>query len=250
MSYRRCAQLAAWGSAWLRGSVAFDAVLDAVGSDVRNVAGPGFAVADLHPVGTALTDWKRSGARTLTLALPVPGDVRGMAGEPSFRDVALRSGQAVFGADTGVTCELGPKTPSSAARELRWHRSVISGRVPDYIGLTDAEHDLTEAIRETASEFARRGTESWMSDIASALSDARRAGERLHLPSSHPARAVRVIAQAERLAAVLEVVDADTSGEVNAAGMRERASALRPLRVAVRRALIAGYNADVDVAAS
>ena len=60
---------------------------------------------------------------------------------------------------------------------------------------------------------------------------------------------MRLIAQAERIAAVLQVVDADQTGELTAAGAAERAAVLAPLRVAVRRALLAGYNAAAEVAA-
>src|SRR3954471_20330723 len=95
--HRRCAQLAAWGSAWLSDGAAFDEVLDAVAGRYRHVGGPGFQAAGVHPVGVALTDWKRSGSVALRLALPVPGDVRGLAGPPEFRGAALTAGQAVFG---------------------------------------------------------------------------------------------------------------------------------------------------------
>jgi hypothetical protein len=250
VSQRRCAQLAAWGTAWLQGEVSFDDVLDAVRCEYRTVAGPGFAANDVHPVGSALTDWRRAGADSLRLALPVPGDVRGLSGSQAFRDAALSSGEAVFGAGFGMTCMLSAPTPSSAGRTLSWHRTDTSSQSTDFVGLPDAEHDLVEAIRETASLFTQRGAPSWLTDVAPALSDARRAGERLHLPSSHPPRAVRVVAQAERLAAVLAVVDSDPTGELTVAGMQERAESLVPLRIAVRRALIAGYNAAVEVGAS
>jgi hypothetical protein len=133
---------------------------------------------------------------------------------------------------------------------LIWHRAEVSELPPDPISMADAEHDLTESIRETASLFARRGLTSWLTDIAPALSDARRAGERLHLPASHPPRAVRLIAQAERLSAVLTVVDSDDTAQLTAAAVAERAHALSPLRLAVRRALLAGYNAAAEVSAS
>jgi hypothetical protein len=248
VSKRQCAQLAAWGSAWLQGSAAFDDVLDAVATHGRQVAGPGFAVAELHPVGTALADWKRAGSSYLRLALPVSGDVRGIGGPTPFRAASLANGEAVFGAGSGLTVTRGPDTPSSAGPEIVWHRAEVSEPPPDPISLADAEHDLAEAIRDTASLFARRGAASWLTDIAPALSDARRAGERLHLPASHPPRGVRLIAQGERLAAVLGVVDNDHTGELTAAAMHERSIGLAPLRVAVRRALLAGYNAAAEVA--
>jgi hypothetical protein len=244
--HRRCARLAAWGSAWLAGSAAFDQVLDAVGSRARHLGGPGFDTPGVHPVGVALADWKRAGTPALRLALPVPGDVRGLAGSQVLRDTALQSGQAVFGAGFGVTAVAGPPTPSSAGREVVWYRGDSAAQPPDPLSVAEAEHELTEAIRETASDFVRRGVTSWMADIAPALSDARRAGERLNLPLSHPPRAVRLIAQAERLTAVFAVIDRDDTGQLTATDVAERARALNPLRVAVRRALLAGYNAPLE----
>jgi hypothetical protein len=248
--HHRCARLAAWGSAWLAGTAAFDEVLDAVAGRGRQVAGPGFDAAGLHPAGVALTDWKRAGSQALRLVLPVPGDVRGLAGPTSFRDVALEAGQAVYGRDFGISVLPGPDTPSSAGRELVWHRGEVSGLPPDPISTADAENELTDAIRETASLFAARGTTSWLADIAPALSNARRAGERLHLPASHPPRAVRLIAQAERLTAVFRVLDRDDTAQLTAADVAERTAGLAPLRLAVRRALLAGYNAPAEVAAN
>lgn len=248
--HRRCARLAAWGSAWLGGTEAFDDVLDAVAGPGRDIGGPGFETGRAHPVGAALTEWKRAATPALRLALPVPGDVRGLAGPTEFRTAALTAGQAVYGREFGVTPVPGPDTPSSAGREIVWHRAQVSELLPEDVSMADAEHELTEAIRETASCFAQRGITTWLSDIAPALSDARRAGERLHLPASHPPRAVRLIAQAERLTAMLRVIDADGTAQLTAAAFTERAEALAPLRRAVRRALLAGYNAAAEVAAS
>lgn len=248
--HRRCAQLAAWGSAWLAGAAAFDDVLDAVASRGRQAGGPGFSPGDVHPVGAALSEWKRAGTSVLRLALPVPGDVRGLAGPSEFRDAVLRAGEAVYGREFGVTVLPGRDTPSSAGREYSWHRGEVSELPPDPISIADAEHDLTESIRETASFFARQGATSWLTDIAPALSNARRAGERLHLPPSHPPRAVRLLAQGERLSAVLTVVDADDTAQLTVAAAAERTAALAPLRLAVRRALLAGYNAAAEISAN
>ncbi|CAA9285917.1 MAG: hypothetical protein AVDCRST_MAG41-3975, partial [uncultured Corynebacteriales bacterium] len=60
----------------------------------------------------------------------------------------------------------------------------------------------------------------------------------------HDGRAVRLLAQAERLAAVLDLAGADApGGAVNGTEARARAAALRPLVTAVRRARLAAYNA-------
>ena len=262
---RPCAHLAAWGSAWLSGRAAFDDVLDAVSGRGRHRVGPGFDPSELHPVGAALTAWKRAGARTLRLALPVPGDVRGLAGPPAFRQAAMAAGEAVYGPDFGVTAVAAPPTPSSAGPETVWQRGEVHGLAaepvrpdlsspdavnPDPISIAEAEHELAEAIREAATELARRGSVSWLADIGSQLSDARRAGERLWLPEGYPPRAVRLLAQAERLSAVLSLADRDQTGELTSAGMAERAQLLAPVRLSVRRALVAGYNVAEEMADS
>ena len=202
------------------------------------------------PLSAALTDWRRSGARALRLVLPVAGDVRGLAGPAEFREAALLNGQAVFGPDFGLTCSLSERKPSSAPRTITWQRGAIDDAPNDYLALPDAEHELTEAIRITAAQLAQRDAPSWLTDVGGALSSARRVGERLNLPASHPPRGVRVIAQAERLSAVFRMVDRDETGEVDARGMQERSALLQPLRVAVRRALLAGYNAAAEVTAN
>jgi len=48
---------------------------------------------------------------------------------------------------------------------------------------------------------------------------------------------------------VFAVVDADDTGPLTAAAISQRSQALAPLRLAVRRALLAGYNAPIEVAA-
>jgi hypothetical protein len=249
VSRRHSALLAAWGTAWLQNAVSFDDTLDAVSGPLRAVAADGWQPDELHPVGTALADWKRAGASVLRLALPVPGDVRGLSGPPVFRSQALHNGEAVFGPGFGLTAAESARTPSSARREVRWTRAAIDDAPSDPLSLPDAEYELAEAIRETASVFTGRGGTSWLTDVGGPLSQARRAGERLRLPASHPARGVRVVAQAERLAAVLAVVDSDGTGELTAAAMAERSALLNPLRIAVRRALLAGYNAGAEVSA-
>lgn len=249
MSHRECALLAAWGSAWLQGHESFDVVLDAVSGGRPSTAGPGFPAGEQAPLSVALTDWRRAGAQALRLALPVPGDARGLGGPADFRTAAMSNGQAVFGPGFGLTSSLSEHTASSAPRTITWQRGPLADEPIDYLGVPDAEHELAEAIRTTASQLAGREAPSWLSDVGGALAGARRAGERLNLPASHPPRAVRVIAQAERLSAVLRVVDADATGEVTARGMQERSELLQPLRIAVRRALLAGYNAAAEVSA-
>jgi hypothetical protein len=70
-----------------------------------------------------------------------------------------------------------------------------------------------------------------------------RRGSTPDLPPGHDGRAVRLLAQADRLSAVLDLAAVDPGGSVTGAGARARDEALRPLHTAVRRARLAAYNA-------
>jgi hypothetical protein len=238
----------AWTNAWLDGQVASDEVLRAVaGSDApHRVSGldPDAGLDDAaEPLSALLIRWRRAG-EPVRLVLPVAGDVRGLPGPAVFRASALDLGEAVVGGGIGVVPEVVDHSPSSAPTEVTWLAMEITMSPPDFVGLGDALYELTTAIRESASALAAADVAGWSAELAGALQQARRAGERLVLPPGYPPRAVALIAQAQRLQAVLDLADVDPAGgAVDRMGMAARASALRPLASAVRRALVAGYNA-------
>ena len=108
--------------------------------------------------------------------------------------------------------------------------------------MVDAQYELTTAIRESARRWPPPTSPA--APRPAHLAAARRAGEVINLPPGFPQRAVALLAQAQRLQAVLDLALADPSGgAIDRTGMAARASALRPLTTAVRRALVAGYNA-------
>ena len=243
-----CGPLAAWTSAWLAGQAAFDDVLTNVGALelVDHSADLAFS-ADRRPsLSAVLIAWRLARTR-VRVVLPVPGDVRGLPGPSSFRQAALEAGQAVFGAGIGVVPEIVSRGPSSAPPTRVWHAFDVDEPPPDQLSLADAQHDLTEMIRESATALAAAQLAGWFADVGTGLADARRAGERLNLPASFPPRAVQLIAQAERLAAVLDLITAAAAdaeaGSIDQLGPVERVEALRPLATAVRRARLVGYNA-------
>jgi hypothetical protein len=129
-----------------------------------------------------------------------------------------------------------------------WHAHVIEPAPPDYFQLGEVAFELTSAIRDTTTALRAADVAGTSADISDALHDARRAGEFLNLPPGFPSRAVALLAQAERMQAVLELAAADPEGGAyDRFGMSARAAALRPLELAVRRARLAGYNARADV---
>jgi hypothetical protein len=248
VSRLRSGPLAAWTSAWLAGHAASDEVIRAVtGTDApHQVGGLGAFDAELVPLSEALIRWRRAG-QPVRLVLPVAGDVRGVPGPAEFRSAALEAGEAVHGGGLGIVPEVMEFGPSSAPPTVLWQAFSTAEAPPDYLSVADAQHDLTTAIRESASALSAADVAGWIDDITEELADARRAGERLNLPPGHPPRAVALVAQAERLQAVLDLAAQDpTGGAIDRTGIAARVESLRPLGVAVRRARLAGYNALAD----
>jgi hypothetical protein len=241
----RSGALAAWCGAWLHGHCGPDEVVDAVTeSDAPHQVGglPGHdtELVSLHAV---LRAWRSTGA-PIRLVLPVAGDVRGVPGPAPFRSAALETGEAVCGGGVGVVPQVIDYSPSSAPTTVLWQAFAIDPVPPDPLQVGEAQHDLTTAIRESATALSAADVAGWVEDIADALHDARRAGEQLNLPPSFPSRAVALLAQAERLQAVLDLAEQDpTGGAIDRTGIAARAAGLRPLATAVRRARLAGYNA-------
>jgi hypothetical protein len=226
VSRLRSGPLAAWTSTWLAGGTGLDDVIDAVtGHDAPHQVG-GFAEfdAELVSLHEVLVAWRRAGT-PVRVVLPVAGDVRGLPGPAAFRSAALEAGEAVCGGGVGIVPEVIDYSPSSAPSTVLWQAFTIEPAPPDHLGLADAQYELTQAIRDSASALSAADVAGWMDDIADELHDARRAGEHLNLPPRFPSRAVALVAQAERLHAVLELAYRDPTG---------------------RRARLAGYNAMAD----
>lgn len=242
MTRLRSGPLAAWATAWLGGRAASDEVIRAVTGDdaphqVLDVDGDRIGLGEL-----LIRLRRRTGS--LAVVLPVAGDVRGVPGPTDFRAAALEAGEAVVADNAGYVPEVTDYSPSSAPTTVVWRGYFIDIASPDPLPVRQARVELAEAMRECASALTAAQVAGSERDVADALADARRAGERLDLPPGHPAEAVQLVAQAERLALVLDLAVADPrGGAVDRAGMTARAEALRPLATAIRRARVAGWNA-------
>jgi hypothetical protein len=237
-------------STWLAGSTGLDEVVRAAtGRDAPHQVG-GFAEfdAELVSLREVLVAWRRKGS-TVRALLPVAGDVRGVPGPAPFRSAALEAGEAVCGGGIGLVPQVIDYAPSSAPPTVLWQAFDTDEPPNDHLTVREAQHDLTHAIRESASALSAADIAGWIDDIAAELHDARRAGEHLNVPPRFPAAAVALLAQAERLQAVLELAERDpTGGAIDRTGVAARADGLRPLGAAVRRARLAGYNALTEPA--
>ena len=242
----RSGPLAAWAAAFFAGRVSLDQAADAVaGADAPHQVG-GLPTSDdeLVPLREVLVAWRRSGSGVRAV-LPVAGDVRGLPGPAVFRSAALEQGEAVAGGGIGIVPFVVDYAPSSAPTSVVWQAYAIEPLPPDHIAVADAQYELATAIRDSASALSAAEVAGAIDGIADALHDARHASSRLNLPPGFPPRAVALLAQAERLQAILDLALADPAGgAIDRTGIAARTSALRPLAIAVRRARVAGYNAE------
>lgn len=242
----RSGPLAAWTSAWFLGQIGPDEVVDAVtlGDASHHVDG---LALDVVPLREVLAMWRREAAQ-VRLVLPVPGDMRGVPGPAGFRAAALEAGEAVCGGALGIVPEVTEYSPSSAPPTVVWRAFALDPAPLDHVQVSDMQYELTSSIRDAASALAAADVSGGAHEITAATRDARRAGDRLNLPPGFPARAVALLAQAERMHVVLELAAEDPmGGAVDRFAMSARAGALRPLEIAVRRARLAGYNAAAEV---
>ena len=258
------ATLAVWANAWLDGAVAFDDVLDAVTSGAeshvvvnlpasqnashgRGDGSTGFDRAGSRPeparLGAVLIAW-RAGGGLVQVCLPVPGDVRGTPTSPPFLAAALEAGQAVFGGGIGLVPGPPADSPSSAPPVTVWRAFPVEPARPDPVQLSEAEHDLAVAVRETATLLRDRDLTGGRPPDGRELERIRRASEGLRLPAGFPPRAAALLASAERLQAMVSLATRDVhGGAIDRGGVEARAAALAQLATTVRRARLAGYNA-------
>ncbi|NJQ15153.1 hypothetical protein [Streptomyces bohaiensis] len=251
----RSGRFAAWGNALLTGRVSpDDAAAGVVGEDAahRVVGLPG----EEGPVSpaVALSRLRGAGVVALRVALPAPGDPLGLCGPPEFNAAALEAGEAVLAPEVGIG--LLPEVGSAAGGRgavVRWRVAPVrSDLLPDVPSLGEAERELTELLRETAEGVARLGLPE-AGPVARAEVDAYRARaerEAEGLAPGYPPRAVRVLALAGRVRALVAVAAAPGGdGSLSAGQAALRAELIRPVERAARRARTAAYNAYAEEAA-
>ncbi|GAA3382779.1 hypothetical protein GCM10017750_50380 [Streptomyces racemochromogenes] len=246
--------MAAWGNALLAGLVSPDeAALSIVGEDaVHRVAGlPGEA----GPVGLtlALGRLRALGVTGLRVALPVAGHPLGLSGPPEFNARALEAEEAVVcaGAALGLVPEVTEAGPAGDVHvSVVWHCLAVREAPPaDVPSLGEAERELAEALREATVVLTRLDVAASGPVAQAALSAYRARAEagRDALAPGYPARAVRVLALAQRVDLMVSLAyERGHGGAVAASEMAARAEALRPVERVARRALVAAYNSAVE----
>jgi hypothetical protein len=244
----RSGRLVAWGNAVLAGVVSPDTAADHVrGADTAHRVGG--AVDTTLPV--LLAGLRSFGVRGLLLVLPVPGDAAGLPGPAPFNARALDVGQAVLtiGAHPrGFVPSVDPVDPDGPpGTVVRWHAEPVAARVGlDLPSLAEAERELTETLREVTVALAELDLARWRPQLAEALSEIRSGAGAPGLAPGYPGRAHRVLASAQRLAAIADLVRTDPAGAAAAGSTATRDALLRPLATAARRATVAAFNSVAE----
>lgn len=266
----RSGRFVAWGNAVLAGLVSPDTAADRIcGRDrphrvfglscspgtlatLRPAGGSG---ADPEPEGASLpvmlAALRSTGATGLRIALPVPGDPLGLPGPAEFNALALEAGEAVLvdGAQAcGLVPELMPADPDGPDGEtVRWQAHPVLGRLAlDVPSLAEAERELAETLREVTEALAAADIARWRPEAAERIGAIRDSAGAEGLAPGYPGRAHRVLALAQRLAAITELAVEDPGAAVSAGSIAARAEDLRPLARAARRAQVAAFNAALE----
>ncbi|MQA79381.1 MAG: hypothetical protein GEV10_13040 [Streptosporangiales bacterium] len=249
MSCPASADLVGWGNAWLLGHCGLDEVVDALerthGAQVVTAG----ATAAETPLRQVLGDLRGRGLAAFRLALPAPGDPLGLAGPADFNASAIEAGEAVLVELRDDATGLVPTADArgSSYTGLRWTRHRLTRATGATPTLAEAEQHLALTLRDAADALLDLDVATWNPGAAATLAGIRRGGsDRLTLAPGYPPRALRVAAQAARLAAISAVGLADDGGAVSTWEADARRSALRDLERAVRRARVAAYNSVTE----
>ncbi|CAN3128858.1 hypothetical protein ACNUDN_13090 [Mycobacterium sp. smrl_JER01] len=274
--------LSVWANAWLAGAAAPDDVLDALSlwtprhsvTAYDSVAAlrTGLSWPDLDDAASvSLLQTVRTAAGkqpvqpSVALALPVPGDVRGLPPGTQFGRDAVAAGEAVVvaGADGAIGlvpdfeyqddfAESGDPDDDfeyeSELIGLSWTvYSFTSAPAAGHFDLGEAEYQLRDAVRSAADAMGSLRAGAAGGEVADprGLVEQILDSTRVHrIPDHAPARAVRVLENAAHVDAIITAssglipIGLQSSSEVQLAS-----DALRPLTSVVRSARLAAVTA-------
>jgi hypothetical protein len=270
--------LSVWANAWLAGQAAPDDVLDALSQwapkhsvtayDSVAAGRTGLPWPDLNDAGAvSLLQTLRTAAGpggsapSIGVALPVPGDVRGLPAGTQFERDAVTAGEAIVVTDGG-SAAVGlvpdfeyPDAPGLDESEseadpcaLSWTVYSLPGVTPaEHLDLGEAEYALRSAVRSAAEALTalRAGAAGPDVEDPRGLVEQVMESSRQHrVPGHAPTRALHVLENAAQVDAIITVssglipIGLHSSTELQMAN-----DALRPLAGVVRSARIAAVTA-------
>lgn len=249
-------RLAWWGTAWLRGAVVTDLMLDAVIGDDATHTVAGLAALDLaaddvagndvaerdvagaaETLLTGLSRVRVDGATGFGAAFPVEGDLCGLGGPPAFNAEALDAGEAVLVLGTAIGW-----VPGRVGAVTTWQAHHAERRqVPD---VGEADRALREELLRAAEALARLDVAHWRPEVADQLMNLRHRPA-LVAPAGVPPRCVDLAARGLQAAQIAELALEDDGGAITAWEAEARRTAIVPLQRAGRRALVAASSPEV-----
>jgi hypothetical protein len=174
-------RLAWWGTAWLRGLVVTDLVIDAVlGDDITHVVAGIPGTDGPVPLARALAELRIGGATWVGLAVPAPGDPVGLGGPADLNGAALDAGEAALSAGWGLV-------PRQVGAAVEWTAYDALPRQLSDVGECDRALRLT--LQEAAGTLADLDVARWRPEAADALMNLRHRPE-LVPPPGTPGRCV------------------------------------------------------------
>lgn len=270
--------MSVWANAWLAGAAAPDDVLDALSQwapthsvtayDAVAAGSTGLPWPDVNHSGTmSLLQTVRTaagppaGRPAMSVALPIPGDVRGLPAGTQFERDAVTSGEAII-IDGGPAAQAVGVVPDFEYDDsedfdgsdevelsgLSWTvYSLPAAPVAEHIELGEAEFALRSAVRSAADALGAIRAEAGGMDVA----DPRKLVEQVmessgqhRAPDHAPSRALRVLENAAHIDAIVTVssglmpIGLQSTSEAQIAN-----DALRPLASVVRSARLAAVSA-------
>lgn len=226
-------RLAWWATAWVRGHVGPDDLLDGVldGDVTHVVLGP-----DPGLVAT-LALLRAAGATAFGAAFPAEGDPVGLGGPADLNAAALEAGEAVVavGAEAGLV-------PTRVGPTVEWTAFPARRRQLPDVG--EADRELRGVLAASANTLADLDVARWRPEVADRLMDLR---HRPHVPAPPgvPARCVDLASRGLQALGIAELGLEDDGGALSASEVHRRRDALTPLARAGRRALVAATSPDV-----
>jgi len=233
-------RLAWWGTAWLRGHVVADELIDAVvGDDAAHLLGG----LDAPPEGlvTGLGALRTRGADGIGAALPADGDLVGLGGPATFNGAALDAGEAVLVLDAASFVITG-LVPERVGAAVTWRPFTAQRRqIPD---LGEADRTLRTALLEAADTLARLEVARWRPEVADRLMNLRHR-PRVVTPPGVPERCADLAARGIQAVEIAGLALEDDGGALTAHEADARRAAIAPLGRAGRRALVAAASPEV-----
>jgi hypothetical protein len=233
-------RLAWWATAWLRGHVVADQLIDAVvGDDATHLLGG--PETSPEALVTGLGALRARGADAVGAALPTEGDLVGLGGPAAFNTAALEAGEAVLVLDA-ASFVLSGLVPARVGAAVTWRPAPAERRqVPD---LGEADRALRSSLLESAEALARLEVARWRPEVADRLMNLRHRPPVVS-PPGVPDRCADLAARGMQALEITDLALEDDGGALTAQDAEARRAAIAPLGRAGRRALVAAASPEV-----